>query len=126
MITKIMCKNCDEWTNLPFRLVWTHKQKWCEKCGQLDESAREYNFCSQKCLKEFVNKFVGHKCKWEKDPLRGILSDGKQQWVWEKCAICDLRKRFRATKKDVKEWESYFETKELIRKSYVEMAKETK
>lgn len=64
MLQIIHCTNCGKDGALPFYLKWTYDWKWCKYCKNHKDFTKEYHFCSDKCLKEFVNKFAGHKCKY--------------------------------------------------------------
>ena len=88
MFNIILCKNCKKDSPLPFKLEWTYKQEWCDKCHQSNNAERSFHFCSSKCLKEFVNKFDNHKCVWKKQ-CRASLPCHQ---VIEVCEICETRR----------------------------------
>lgn len=62
MMRIITCKNCGNEHNR-FKLIWTYKWEHCDKCSHTQDYERTFHFCSAKCLKEFTDELVNHKCK---------------------------------------------------------------
>ena len=91
MIQLIGCYQCGaEQKGLPFFLQWRHEDKLCRSCGQDNSKYKEYHFCSEKCLKKFIDKFIGHEHKWKEHP--GLKTVGEKYKVLEFCDICGITK----------------------------------
>lgn len=94
MLQIIFCSNCKKTHGIkpnivfPFEFTWIHKAKRCKECGNVEEESKTYQFCCEKCLKEFMNKFIGHKCKWvDRFPLMKVEKGIMYEQV---CTICGL------------------------------------
>ena len=100
MMSIAYCEECGKSTNLPFHLVWTNKENFCDKCHHSKPEQQRYDFCSGKCLQKFVNKFVGHKHNYM--PVFGLSTEEVGVDIICKCNICGLTKVRKTTRKDVK------------------------
>ena len=96
----VRCANCgaqhgkEKYIAFPFNLVWAHKAKCCNKCHEIKRYERSYDFCSEKCLKEWVNKFFVHKHDWDYN-MASVSTEtvkGKEKYiVYPKCKVCGLK-----------------------------------
>lgn len=121
MLTIINCRECGG-SSLPFTLEWKYDEEFCKKCHSYSSNVKTYRFCSDKCLKKFVDRFAGHKHDWKPVEIYGgdyIMSfddDKDIVKIEEKCTVCDVS---RTRKMKGKEREPYKkeidELKEIVR-----------
>jgi len=103
MITIVTCRECHTDGPLPYKLQWEYKSEWCKQCQSHNSSYKGWDFCSDKCLKKFVNRLTEHKHKWEMHPYLSVVEEkGKPVNVLKVCSICDITEWRKATKKDYK------------------------
>lgn len=100
MLTTIRCHECGKSEGLCFSLTWTHKDEFCGECRQSKSEQQHYHFCSNKCLKKFVNKFAGHKHKYK--PVHDLFTEEVGQPIIVCCTVCGITKIKMTTKADVK------------------------
>ena len=84
----LKCDVCGKTGDFPFTINWNYERK-CKDC--LTWRTKTYNFCSDKCMFKFAERFVGHKhdWKWEMPKHKRVCKE--TFFEQQTCSVCGMR-----------------------------------
>lgn len=107
MFQILTCNEChSSKKGLPFSVTWRYETKHCDYCKESKDEFMSYNFCSDKCLVKFFNRFNGHNHKWvPMFPTYGVQNKEGKYNAYYSCKICHITKWREISEKDAKRYE---------------------